>query len=92
MWTVLPAGSVTAMRPLTAGAHVVLAVRNVEKGAAARDQILRLLVGLVLIALTLSGQIGVWGWIGVLPIATALMNWCPAYTLLGVRTCPVEPK
>lgn len=56
------------------------------------DKILRLIVGLVLIGLTLAGQIGVWGWIGVLPIATALMNWCPAYTLLGVRTCPVEPK
>jgi hypothetical protein len=32
------------------------------------------------------------GWIGVVPLATALLGWCPAYTLLGVSTCPVEKK
>ncbi|PWV60519.1 YgaP family membrane protein [Plasticicumulans acidivorans] len=56
------------------------------------DKILRIIVGLVLIGLTLAGQIGVWGWIGVLPIATGLMGWCPAYTLIGLKTCPTESK
>lgn len=51
------------------------------------DRGIRVIVGLALIALTLSGQIGVWGWIGVLPVLTGLIGWCPAYSLLDVRTC-----
>lgn len=51
------------------------------------DRILRIIVGAVLIGLTLAGQIGVWGWIGVLPLATGLIGWCPAYGLLGIKTC-----
>jgi hypothetical protein len=54
------------------------------------DRIARVVLGLLLIALTLSGVIGVWGWIGVLPLATAAMGYCPAYTLLGVSTCPMK--
>ena len=54
------------------------------------DKILRILVGIVLIVLALTGTIGVWGWIGVLPLATGLFNFCPAYKLLGVNTCKVK--
>lgn len=50
------------------------------------DRALRIIVGLALIALTLTHQIGLWGWLGVVPLATALIGWCPAYTLLGIRT------
>ena len=56
------------------------------------DRALRVLAGLVLIALTLTGTIGVWGWIGIVPIATGLMGWCPAYTLLGINTCPMKSR
>jgi hypothetical protein len=54
------------------------------------DRAARVLVGLVLIGLTLAGMIGVWGWIGVVPLATGLFSFCPLYTLLGIRTCPME--
>ena len=54
------------------------------------DRTLRILVGLVLVALTLSGTIGIWGWIGVVPIVTGALGWCPAYTLLGINTCPAK--
>jgi hypothetical protein len=47
------------------------------------DKILRIVAGLVLIGLTLGNVIGVWGWIGVIPLATGLMNWCPLYPLVG---------
>jgi hypothetical protein len=47
------------------------------------DRILRIAAGLVLIALTLTGAIGAWGWIGVVPLATALF---------GFSTCRVQPK
>jgi hypothetical protein len=54
------------------------------------DRILRALLGGVLIALTLTGTIGVWGWIGVVPLVTAAIGWCPLYTMLGLNTCGVK--
>lgn len=56
------------------------------------DRILRIVAGLVLIGLTLAGQIGVWGWIGLLPLLTGLFRFCPAYTLFGMNTCPMDKK
>jgi uncharacterized membrane protein YfcA len=56
------------------------------------DRILRIVVGLALIGATLSGMIGVWGWIGVVPLVTGLFKFCPFYTLLGMNTCPMEKK
>ncbi len=54
------------------------------------DRILRVIVGLALIALALTGTVGAWGYIGVVPLLTALVGFCPAYTLLGLNTCPVK--
>lgn len=54
------------------------------------DRIARVVVGLGLIGATLGGVIGAWGWIGVLPVVTGLIGWCPAYTLLGISTCPTR--
>jgi O-antigen ligase len=51
------------------------------------DRLARLVAGVVLIVLTLTGTVGVWGWIGVVPLATAFMRVCPIYSLLGIRTC-----
>ena len=51
------------------------------------DRALRVIVGLVLIGLTLNGNIGVWGWIGIVPLATGIFRFCPAYTLIGASTC-----
>ena len=50
------------------------------------DRGLRAVVGLVLIALVFVGPQTPWGWIGVIPLATALIGWCPAYSLIGVKT------
>ena len=54
------------------------------------DKILRIVVGIVLIALAAMNVIGLWGWIGIVPLLTGLMGWCPAYTLLGMNTCPMK--
>ena len=54
------------------------------------DRILRVVLGLALIALTLSGTIGLWGWIGVVPLATAAVGFCPLYRVLGFSSCPVK--
>lgn len=54
------------------------------------DRILRIVVGLALIGATLAGMIGVWGWIGVVPLLTGAFKFCPVYPLLGMNTCPME--
>ncbi|MBN9423066.1 MAG: hypothetical protein BGO63_02855 [Candidatus Accumulibacter sp. 66-26] len=54
------------------------------------DKILRVVAGIVLIALAATNVIGVWGWIGVVPLLTGLVGWCPAYTLFGMNSCPMK--
>ncbi|MGC8508385.1 MAG: YgaP family membrane protein [Thiomonas sp.] len=54
------------------------------------DRTLRVIVGLVLIGLTLTHVIGVWGWIGVVPLVAGAVGICPLYSLLGIRTCPMR--
>lgn len=56
------------------------------------DRILRIVVGLVLIALAATNTVGWWGWLGLVPLATGLMGWCPPYALLGINTCSVKDK
>ena len=51
------------------------------------DRILRIVVGLILIALVFVGPKTAWGWIGIVPLLTALIGCCPPYQLLGINTC-----
>jgi hypothetical protein len=50
------------------------------------DRVLRIVAGLVLVGLTITNYIGVWGWLGLVLLATALINWCPLYAVLGLKT------
>lgn len=52
------------------------------------DKVVRVVAGLVLIALAIMGVGTPWTWIGVLPLATGLIGWCPAYTLFRFDTFP----
>ncbi|MFC5355955.1 YgaP family membrane protein [Azospirillum himalayense] len=54
------------------------------------DRALRAIVGLVLIALVFVGPQTPWGWIGLVPLLTAVVGFCPAYTLFGFRSCSVR--
>jgi DUF2892 family protein len=51
------------------------------------DRAVRAVIGVGLIAATLLGAIGPWGWIGLVPLATAAIGWCPLYGMLGIDTC-----
>ncbi len=51
------------------------------------DQILRIVVGLALIIAAGTGLLGAWAWIGVIPLATGLMRFCPLYPILGISSC-----
>ena len=55
------------------------------------DRILRTIVGLGLISLVFVGPQTPWGWLGFVPLATAIFRWCPPYALLGISTCRMTP-
>jgi hypothetical protein len=54
------------------------------------DRTLRVIAGLSLISLVFVGPQTPFGWIGVVPLVTGLVGWCPVYTLLGLNTCPMK--
>lgn len=54
------------------------------------DRILRILVGLGLVAWAALLGGPVWAWIGIVPLATGAIGTCPAYSLLGMNTCPMK--
>ena len=54
------------------------------------DRVLRAVVGIVLIAIVFVGPQTPWGWVGLVPLLTALVGFCPLYTLLGLNTCPLK--
>jgi Protein of unknown function (DUF2892) len=54
------------------------------------DRVVRILAGLGILSLAFVGPQTPWGYIGIVPLLTGLIGWCPAYTLLGINTCPVK--
>jgi hypothetical protein len=52
------------------------------------DRIVRAALGLALLGLAITGTIGLWGYIGVVPLLTAAIGYCPAYHVLGISSCP----
>lgn len=53
------------------------------------DRVIRVIVGVVLLALVFVGPQTVWGWIGVIPLVTGLIGFCPLYKIFGLSTCPI---
>lgn len=56
------------------------------------DRILRIVAGLILIALAATGTVGLWGYIGVVPLLTGALRFCPLYPLLGISSCPLSKR
>lgn len=54
------------------------------------DRALRVIAGLALIGLAATGTVGLWGYVGVVPLLTGAVGYCPLYSLLGLSTCPVK--
>jgi hypothetical protein len=54
------------------------------------DRILRIVLGLVLIALAATNTVGWWGWLGIVPLATGALGWCPPYAIFGFSTCKLK--
>jgi len=54
------------------------------------DRMVRVLAGLALVGLAATQTVGWWGWLGIIPLATGAIGWCPLYTVLGLNTCPMK--
>lgn len=53
------------------------------------DRSVRIIAGLVLIGIALAG-VSPWGWVGVVPLATGLIGWCPPYAIFGISSCKTK--
>jgi len=56
------------------------------------ERVLRVALGLGLLAIVFVGPKTAWGWLGLVPLATGLIGSCPLYTLFGLSTCPLAAK
>ncbi len=54
------------------------------------DRMIRVIVGLVLLSLTLVGPQSMWGLVGLVPLLTGLVGYCPLYSVLGINSCPLQ--
>lgn len=54
------------------------------------DRALRIILGLILLSLVFVGPQTAWGWIGIVPLATGLLGFCPLYKIIGLNTCPLK--
>lgn len=54
------------------------------------DRIIRIVAGVVLIALAVTNTVGLWSYIGVVPLLTGLLGWCPPYAIFGFNTCRIK--
>lgn len=64
-----------------------------QKNENTMDRVIRILFGLTLLGLAVLGPKSPWGWIGVVPLATGIIGFCPLYRLVGISTCPIAmPK
>jgi len=55
------------------------------------ERIVRIAAGVILVGLAATGTVGWWGWLGVVPLATGLLGWCPPYAMFGFSTCASKP-
>lgn len=63
-----------------------------NKNVGGFDRILRVVVGVVLVALAATGTVGAWGYVGIVPIFTGAIGWCPAYLPFGFSTCKTRSE
>jgi hypothetical protein len=58
----------------------------------ALDRIIRVVLGLAIISLVFIGPQTPWAWLGLVPLLTGVVGFCPAYALFGFRTCPARQQ
>lgn len=56
------------------------------------ERVLRVVLGIILLALVFVGPQTYWGLVGLVPLVTGLVGSCPAYSIFGLSTCPLKPR
>ncbi|MBE1283631.1 MAG: DUF2892 domain-containing protein [Rhodobacteraceae bacterium] len=56
------------------------------------DRALRVILGLILLSLVFFGPQSLWGLVGLVPLATGLIGYCPLYQIIGLNTCPIKKQ
>lgn len=56
------------------------------------DRWIRIVLGIILVALAAFNITGAWAYIGIIPLATGIIRWCPLYSLMGLQTCPLHEQ
>ncbi len=63
-----------------------------EKNIHSVERLARIVIGLVLVSLAFVGPANSWFFLGLVPLATGLIGWCPPYAMLGINTCKLGKK
>lgn len=63
-----------------------------QRNIGSTERVIRILAGLAITALAFVGPQTPWALLGLVPLATGLMGWCPPYAIFGINTCKVAPK
>ncbi|MBK9037672.1 MAG: DUF2892 domain-containing protein [Bdellovibrionales bacterium] len=53
------------------------------------ERVVRIVLGLLLVSLAFVGPANLWFLLGLIPIATGVIGWCPPYAMLGINTCNI---
>ena len=61
-----------------------------KRNIGSSERVVRVVVGLGILSLTVIGPQSMWGLLGLVPLATAAIGWCPPYSLLGINTCKTK--
>jgi hypothetical protein len=64
--------------------------RMFKTNAGMTDRVMRAVLGIAVVSLVYVGPQTPWGWLGLIPLATAVMGWCPLYSVFGFNTCDVQ--
>lgn len=56
------------------------------------ERVIRVIVGVTLISLAFVGPANPWFFLGVIPLLTGLIGWCPPYQVMGINTCNLGKK
>ena len=58
-----------------------------KKNIGSKERVIRVLAGLGIVSMAIVGPQSPWAFLGIIPLATGLIGWCPPYALLGISTC-----
>jgi len=61
-----------------------------KKNVGAVERVIRIIAGIAILSLAFIGPKSPWAYLGIIPLATGLIGWCPPYALLGISTCKIS--